>query len=100
MNGETFSVLIWCWNDVQTHNTMIRVLRIDTGEHVQLKSGSFLLRISTDENAEVVRCLVRHLTSGNEVHVQSGSALQTFILSSLLDGDDTFQPPESDTRAQ
>ncbi|HYK85547.1 MAG TPA: hypothetical protein VEV19_09290 [Ktedonobacteraceae bacterium] len=100
MNGETFSVLVWCWNDVQTHNTMIRVLRIDTGEHVQLKSGSFLLRISTDENAEVVRCLVRHLTSGNEVYVQSGSALQTFILSSLLDGDDTFQPPESDTRAQ
>lgn len=110
MNGDslplpadkTFSVLVWCWNDVSAHATpttpvtRIRVLRLDSGEQVPLKEGSFLLRISTNEDAAVVRCMVRHLPSGEEVHLQSGLALHAFLLSTLLSGDDTLPPPDID----
>ena len=94
MSKEIFSVLVWLWHDRQTHTTMLRVQRVDNGEPVRLKDGSFLLRAYTDADVEVIRCLIRHLESGREVHIQSGETLESFLLSTMLDADGTSKPPE------
>lgn len=93
MSSETFSLLLWCWRDQQTNATQIRVLRVDTGEEVQFKDSSYLLRISTDAGES--RCLIRHLTSGREAYIQSGAGIRAFIESSLLNNENTDEPPEN-----
>ena len=94
MSKEIFSVLVWFWNDLETHETMVRVQRVDSGEPIQLKDGSFLLRAYTDADVEVIRCLIRHLSSEREVHIQGGAMLESFLLSSLLDTGGTAKSPE------
>ncbi len=84
MGTETFSVILWCWRDLETDAFQLRVVRVDTGEEVHLKDGSFLLRISMDTDASVLRCFVRHIASGREVYVQSGLRLREFIKACLL----------------
>jgi hypothetical protein len=85
MSSETFSILVWCWQDQQTGVTQLRVKRVDTGEDVHLKEGSFLLRISKDEDSAIERCLIRHIASGQEAFVQSGPQLRAFVKACLLD---------------
>jgi len=63
---------------------MVRVLRVDTGKGVNFSASNFLLRISLEENGTVLRCLIRHLTSGREAYIQSGQAMQAFIKDCLL----------------
>lgn len=94
MSKEIFSILVFFWIDRQTHTTMVRVQRVDNGEPIQLKDGSFLLRAYTDADVEVIRCLIRHLDDGREVHIQGGRTLENFLLSSLLDTDGTSKSPE------
>ncbi|MEO8955617.1 MAG: hypothetical protein ABI396_11990 [Ktedonobacteraceae bacterium] len=89
MSSESFSLLIWLWNDLPMHTTMVRVQRVDTGEYVPLQEGSFLLRVATEEDASILRCSIRHLASGREAHIQSGQTLQAFLLSTLLDSGGT-----------
>jgi hypothetical protein len=89
MGNEEFSIIIWCWHDPQTDITQLRLVRVDTGEEVPLKDGSFLLRISMDPNASVVRCFIRHIASGREAHVQSGSNLRAFIKACLLNNSES-----------
>ena len=84
MSSETFSVIVSCWYDELTRATRLKVVRIDTSEEVQLSEGSFLLRISRDENASVERCFIRHIASGREAYVQGGPHLQTFVKACLL----------------
>ena len=87
MSHVMFSVLIWCWHDTQTDTTQLRMVHVGTGEEVRLKNGSFLLQISRDEGSSVERCLIRHLSSGREAYVQSGSTLSEFVKSCLLTED-------------
>jgi hypothetical protein len=84
MSSETFSVIAWFWHDRLTNATQLKVVRVDTSEEVHLSDGSFLLRISRDENTSVVRCLIRHLASGREAYIQSGEGIRAFIEASLL----------------
>jgi hypothetical protein len=84
MGTETFSAILWCWRDLETDAFQLRVVRVDTGEEVHLKDGSFLLRISMDADASVLRCFVRHIASGREVYVQSGLRLREFVKACLL----------------
>jgi hypothetical protein len=84
MSGETFSVIVWCWQDPQTGATRLRVVRADTAEEVQLRDGAFLLRISMDEHTQVERCFIRHIVSGREAYIQSGPNLRAFVKDCLL----------------
>jgi len=85
LSSETISILVWCWHDLQTDVTQLRVKRVDTGEDVHLNEGSFLLRISRDESSSVERCLIRHIASGREAYIQSGPPLRAFVKACLLD---------------
>jgi hypothetical protein len=87
MDVEEISVIIWCWRDQQTDTTRLRLVSVETGEAVHLKDGNFVLRISIDRSASLLRCLIRHIASGSEANVQSGLNLRTFVTQHLLDGD-------------
>lgn len=102
MSSEESSILVRCWYDLQTNVTQLRVVRVDTGKEVHLSDGVFLLRISTDEHGAMIRCLVRHLASGREVHLQSSASLRTFVDACLLNetsSGDTSPTPESAPQA-
>lgn len=87
MGSETFSVIVWVRRDLLAGTTQLKVVRVDTSEEVHLSEGSFLLRISRDEDKSVERCFIRHIASGREAYVQSGPNLRAFIKSCLLDAD-------------
>jgi hypothetical protein len=84
MSNETLSLIIWCRYDRQADTMQLRIVRTDTVEEVRLSDSTFLLRISTDENAPVQRCLLRHIASGREAYVQGGPGLRTFVKDCLL----------------
>jgi hypothetical protein len=88
-NSEIFSIIIRCSLDTTTNTTQLHVTRTDTGEVVQLRDAAFLVRISIDRDVSLVRCHVRHLTSGREAYVQSSTQLESFILACLLEDDGT-----------
>jgi hypothetical protein len=89
MGNEEFSIIIWCWHDVQTGIVQLRMVRVDTGEEVPLKEGAFLVRISTDAKTSVVRCFLRHIASGREAYVQGGPKLRAFVKDCLLRSGET-----------
>ena len=91
MSTEIASFILQCW--YEQNSNRLKVVRVDTGEEVALGRSSFLLRLFVDDTTAIERCLIRHLMSGREVYIQSGSSLQAFIKSCLLN-DDT-PPPES-----
>ena len=80
MDVEEISVIIWCWHDLQSDTTKLRVVSVDTGEAMHFKDGKFLLRISVDSSAPLLRCFIRHIASGSEAFVQSGLNLRTFVI--------------------
>jgi hypothetical protein len=86
MNNEEISIVIWCWHDLLTDATQLRLVRADTSKDVLLNDGSFLLRISIDAKTSVLRCFIRHIASGREAYVQGGPKLRTFIETCLLHG--------------
>jgi len=99
MGNEEFSIIIWCWHDLKTDITQVRLMSVDTNEAVPLKDGSFLLRISIDANTSVVRCFIRHITSGREAYVQGGPKLRAFVKTCLLCSSkpEESAPPEATT---
>jgi hypothetical protein len=84
MENEALSIIVWCWPDLQTNATQLRVVNVATGEEVHLRDGAFLLRISTDEHSQIERCFVRHIGSGREAYIQSGPNLRAFVRDCLL----------------
>ena len=84
MSRETFSFIVSGWHDELTSATHLKVVQVDTGEEVQLSDGSFLLRVSRDENASVERCFIRHIATGREAYVQGGPNLRAFVNACLL----------------
>lgn len=92
MSSETLSVIVSCWYDDLTRATRLKVVRVDTSEEVQLSDGSFLLRISRDENASVERCYIRHIASGREAYVQGGPHLRTFVNACILQSPESASP--------
>ena len=84
MSAESFSLLLWCQSDPQTNDIQLRVVSVDTGEDIRFKDASFLLRVFIDPDTSVVRCMIRHIGSGNEAHVQGGPALRAFVKANLL----------------
>lgn len=85
MSDDPFSLQLWCWRDVRSDAIRLRVVLIDSGEEVRLAEGSFLLRIDKVKGSAAERCLIRHISSGREVYIQSGSKLRTFIKDCLLE---------------
>ena len=79
----SFSVLLWCRPDLQNETTVMRVVRVDTGKAVNFSESSFLLRVWLEENGTAVRCFIRHIASGREVYIQSGSNLYAFVKACL-----------------
>jgi hypothetical protein len=95
VSGEAFSIIVRYWHDVQQPDSIhVRLIRVDTGEAVHLSDGVFLLRLTSEENTGVERCLIRHLISGREAYVQGGASLRTFIKECVLNSDrpDAFEP--------
>jgi len=84
MASEVFSFIVFCSHDLLTDSTRVRMVSVSTGKDVPLSDGSFLLRISFDEDASVLRCFIRHIASGREAYVQSGPNLRAFIQDCLL----------------
>lgn len=84
MSSDAFSIIVWFWHDLLTSATQLKVVRVDTGEEVHLSDGSFLLRISRDENTSIERCFIRHIASGREAYVQGGPNLRAFVKACLL----------------
>lgn len=80
----SFSILLWCRPDLQSETTQLRVVRVDTGKAVNFGESSFLLRIWLEKNGIVLRCLIRHVASGREAYIQSGSNLHAFVMACLL----------------
>ncbi len=95
MENEELSFIVWCWPDLQTNATRLRVVSVATGKEVHLNDASFLLRISILAKASVIRCYIRHIASGREVYVQSGSSLRAFVKEHLLYG--ASESTDSDT---
>jgi hypothetical protein len=90
MAKNMFSIVLKCWRDRQAGTTHLQVVRTDTAQEVLLDAASFLIRVSVDETDQIERCLIRHISSGREVYLQSGSGLRAFIDACLLTG--TGQP--------
>ena len=90
MSTEIAAFILQCWHEQNSNR--LRVVRVNTGEEVVLGKSSFLLRLFVDDTTAIERCLIRHLMSGREVYIQSGSSLQAFIRSCLLNDD--APPPE------
>ena len=96
MENEELSVIVWCWPDLQTNTTWLRVVNVATGEELHLNEASFLLRISIDAKASVTRCYIRHMTSGREAYVQGGQKLRAFVKACLLNsGESTPAAPNT-----
>ena len=85
MSLAALSLIVSCQYDLQSDAIQLQIVRVDTGENVQLRDGSFLLRCSTNGHTKAQRCLIRHIASGREAYVQVGSGLRDFIKSCLLD---------------
>jgi hypothetical protein len=99
MSSEGYSIIVRCRYDLPSGTTRLEAVRVDTGEVIHLKEGDFLLRVSMSRGA-FLRCSIRHLGSGEEVFVQGGRKLQTFIRNTLLNGSTQRLPPsEPDTTA-
>jgi hypothetical protein len=88
MSSDQFSILVRCSHVPQTEITQLHLVGVDTGKEVHLNEGIFLLRIYTEEDGAVMRCQIRHITSGSEVYVQGGSNLRAFIQAYLLKDDE------------
>ena len=71
-------------HDSKTGFTRLEIVQVENAKKVQLRNGSFLLRISVDDETFVVRCHIRHIASGREAYVQGGQGLYTFITFCLL----------------
>ncbi len=84
MSEETLSVLMQCRVDAVTRVLHIQMVNVDTGEVVSCSDSSFLLRVTVDTQLATVRCLVRHIGSGDEAHVQSGLNMLGFMQAHLL----------------
>jgi hypothetical protein len=89
MGSALFSFVIWFWHDVQTGALQVQVVHVDTGKDVLFRDSSFLLRVFVDEGTSVPRCFLRHVSSGREVYLQSGSNLLLFIKDCLAADDET-----------
>lgn len=91
MSHVALSLIISCEYDLQSDTTQLRVVRVDTGENVRLRDGSFLLRCSMNGQTRAQRCLIRHIASGREAYVQGGINLQAFVKECLLRNDESDQ---------
>lgn len=91
MSEEILSVLMQCRADAVTHTLHVQIVNVDTGEAVSCSDSAFLLRMTVDRQLATVRCLIRHIASGDEAHVQSGLNILAFMRMHLLNSQDAEQ---------
>ena len=85
MSNEVISMLVRCQYDAKNDATRLQIVEINSGKKIRLRNNYFLLRISLDDATSPIRCLVRHLPDGQEIHVQTGSNVHDFLKAYLLD---------------
>ena len=85
MSRVTLSLIVRCRYDTHIDAVQMHIEHVDSGEAVQLRDGSFLIRCSTNGRSSIQRCLIRHIASGREAYVQVGPGLRDFIKTCLLD---------------
>ena len=81
---KSLSIIIWCSYVSPGDAVHMRMVRVDTGEEMRVKEGSFLLRILTDASTSATRCTIRHIASGQEAYVQGGPHLRSFVKACIL----------------
>jgi hypothetical protein len=91
MDNEEIFVIAQYWRDLQTNLNQLRLVEVATNKEIHLSDGSFLLRILPVEDGTIVRCYVRHLTSGQEAYLQGGVNLRAFVNDCLLRNDEAVQ---------
>jgi hypothetical protein len=93
---QTVSFTVQSWYDPHAGGMCMRVVRVDNKEEVDLRETSLLVRVTIDEVHRVHRCLIRHLASGREAHLQGGQGLAAFVKACMLD--DGPQLPQAPNR--
>jgi hypothetical protein len=83
VDNDFFSIILQCQHTSQQGIAELQVVRVDTAELVPINDCSFLVRFTRDKKA-VERYLIRHLTSGREAYIQSGSDFSAFIRDCVL----------------
>lgn len=78
------SLLMSCRTAPDTQTIQLELTNVDTGASVACSDASFLLRVTIDTNMSIVRCLLRHIASGDEVHIQSSLNILAFMQAHLL----------------
>lgn len=86
------SFLIASWRDKDSHAMRWQISRTRDEEPIHLPDASFVLRIWTDADGQMVRGLIRHVPSGQEMQFQSGERVFEFIRAWM----ENAQPPPSD----
>ncbi len=84
MIPEVCSFAVQVWYSAGADAAYMRVTSIDDPTRLQLAEGAYLVRISTDEAHATTRCLIRHVSSGREAHLQGGAGLHALIRNCLL----------------
>jgi hypothetical protein len=92
MSEKTLSLLMSCHADFDTSTLHLQLVDVATGIRVEYRDGSFLLHISVDADTAIVRCLVRHVASGDEAHIQSGMNILAFIRAHIIETPFDVQP--------
>ncbi len=85
--------MIRCWREAHRCLISVQVVSSASAQEVSLKDASFLLRIWGEGEQQVERCQIRHLESGREAYIQSGTSLLAFLHDCLL-APHTSEAPE------
>ncbi len=73
----SFVVQSWCGDG--SGPMCWRLCRVHDQEELRLPDASFVVRAWIDDQEQMVRCVVRHVSSGREVQFQSGERAVEFI---------------------
>lgn len=84
--GQYASYIVQTWQDGDGQPMRWRVCSVHDQQEVCFPNAVFLIRFWIDDQAHVVRCLVRHIQNGCEVQLQSGESAIEFVRAWLKTG--------------
>lgn len=79
MSSAGWSFIVHLSPDRQGSTIQIWIVQVEEATPVHLNRASFMIRAAVDAERTITRCLVRHLSSGREAYLQTGSALPAFL---------------------
>lgn len=89
------SLLLSCWLDRQANEYRFRLVRTDTAEEIAVKDSVLLLRVTIDEQGQVMRCQLRDLNSGRDAYLQSSATTRLFFQDCVRSEQQDSKPPDT-----